>query len=159
MGSAFWLQTEKPKGLCLKGIGFRHLLERRPRRIRDYLMGIPHARRQLRQQTAEAMDGLTVRGLMALLLCLGRLRRLSRLDRVAVVPVCEPTDPACATGGQSNNNIVIKEFLSFFITGYAGIDTKLDIIATLVNSAGTIASGGSPTPTSGVFLQTAVLIR
>ena len=79
--------------------------------------------------------------------------------RVAVVPVCEPTSPACSSGGQSNDTIVIKEFLSFFIVGYTGIDTKLDITSTLINSAGTIASGGSPAPTSGAFLQTAVLIR
>src|SRR5438876_10067433 len=67
VGSAFWLHPEKPEGLGLKGVGLRHLLERRPRRVRDDLMGVPHARGQMRQQAAEAMGGLPVRRLMGLL--------------------------------------------------------------------------------------------
>src|SRR5262245_40001000 len=68
VGSAFWLQTEQSQGLGLQGVGFRQLLEGRARWVRDYLVGVPHACRQMRQQTAEAMRRLTVRRLMGLLL-------------------------------------------------------------------------------------------
>src|SRR5262245_38352324 len=87
VGSAFWLQTEQSQGLGLQGVGFRQLLEGRARWVRDYLVGVPHACRQMRQQTAEAMRRLTVRRLMGLLLRLRRLRWLRRLDRVTFLPV------------------------------------------------------------------------
>ena len=79
--------------------------------------------------------------------------------RVAIVPVCSPTDPACASGGQSNNTIVIKEFLSFFVVGYSGNGNNLDITAILINSAGQTDPRGTPAPGSAAFLQTVVLIR
>ncbi|PYR30977.1 MAG: hypothetical protein DMF90_26560 [Acidobacteria bacterium] len=84
--------------------------------------------------------------------------------RVAIVPVCEPIDPACASGGQSNDTIIIKEFLAFYIVGYSGNGNNLDISAILVNSTGQIVptGGGNPAgavPPSGAFLKAVVLIR
>jgi putative Flp pilus-assembly TadE/G-like protein len=84
--------------------------------------------------------------------------------RVAIVPVCEPTDPGCASGGTNNNTITIKEFLSFYILSYSGNGNNLDITATLLSSAGQIVpmGGGTPggtTPPAGAFLKTVVLIR
>src|SRR5205085_10492240 len=55
MGSAFWLQTEEAQRLRLHGVGFRQLLERRPRRIRDDLVGVAYPRRQVRQQAGKAV--------------------------------------------------------------------------------------------------------
>jgi Flp pilus assembly protein TadG len=79
--------------------------------------------------------------------------------RVAVVPVCAPTQPACANGGANNGNITIKEFLSFFIVGDSGGGNTLQIDAILLNSAGSMVSSGSPVPPGGAFLETVVLIR
>jgi len=84
--------------------------------------------------------------------------------RVAIVPVCDPTYPACASGGQSNDTIIIKEFLSFYIVSYSGNGNNLDINAILVNSAGQIVptGGGNPAgavPPSGAFLKAVVLVR
>ena len=84
--------------------------------------------------------------------------------RVAIVPVCAPTEAGCATGGQSNNTITIKEFLSFFIVGASGNGNNLDITAILVGSAGSVVpmGGGTPVgsvPPSGSFLKAVVLIR
>ena len=87
VGSAFWLQIEKPNGFGLKGVGFRQLLERGSRRIRDDLVGVAYARGQVRQQAAKAMNGKPALRLVCFLLCLGRCRRLSRLDRVAFAPI------------------------------------------------------------------------
>src|SRR5262249_4869197 len=87
VGSAFWLQTEKSKGLGLKGVGLRQLLECRPRGIRDDLVGVPHARRQVRQQTTKALHRQPALSLVGFLLCLGRCRRPRRLDRVTFLPV------------------------------------------------------------------------
>jgi len=78
--------------------------------------------------------------------------------RVFVVPVCAPTESDCALGGQNNSQITITKFLSFFMVGTSGSGSNLDIIVTLINSAGTLVSGGS-TPPSGAFLQTVVLVR
>ena len=84
--------------------------------------------------------------------------------RVAIVPVCSPTESGCATGGQSNNTITITEFLSFFILGYSGNGNNLDISAILIGSAGSVVpmGGGTPVgsvPPSGSFLKAVVLIR
>jgi len=84
--------------------------------------------------------------------------------RVAIVPVCEPTESGCASGGVNNNTITIKEFLSFYILSYSGNGNNLDITATLLSSAGQIVpmGGGTPggtTPPAGAFLKAMVLIR
>jgi Putative Flp pilus-assembly TadE/G-like len=81
--------------------------------------------------------------------------------RVAIVPVCAPSDsaPGCADGGANNGNITIKEFLAFFIVSSQGSGINFDITATLVNSAGALVSNGSPSPPGGAFLQTVVLVR
>jgi hypothetical protein len=79
--------------------------------------------------------------------------------RVVVVPVCSPTVPDCALGGQNNNQITITKFLAFFLVGTAGNGSSLDIIATLINTAGALISSGSPAPPGGAFLETMVLIR
>ncbi|PYR46662.1 MAG: hypothetical protein DMF89_21335 [Acidobacteria bacterium] len=79
--------------------------------------------------------------------------------RVFVVPVCAPTAPDCALGGQNNNQITIKAFLSFFLVGSSGNGSSLDITATLINSAGSIVPNGSPATPGAPFLETVVLIR
>ena len=81
--------------------------------------------------------------------------------RVAVVPVCAPTEAACAAGGPSNSSITIQELLSFFIVGYAGNGTTFDITAILIYTGGVRYAGigaGAP-PSNAEFLKTAVLVR
>jgi hypothetical protein len=81
--------------------------------------------------------------------------------RVAVVPVCAPSDagPGCADGGANNGNITIKEFLAFFIVDSSGSGNNYAITATLINTAGALISSGTPVPPGGAFLETMVLIR
>jgi hypothetical protein len=79
--------------------------------------------------------------------------------RVVVVPVCSPMVSDCANGGQSNSQITIVKFLSFFLVGTTGNGSNFNIIATLINTAGSAVANGSPAPPSGSFLQTVVLVR
>jgi Flp pilus assembly protein TadG len=79
--------------------------------------------------------------------------------RVAVVPVCDPTVLQCSEGGANNGNIVIKEFLSFFVLGASGGGNNFHIDGVLLGSAGSLVANGGPAPPTASFLKTLVLIR
>jgi hypothetical protein len=80
-----------------------------------------------------------------------------RLVQAALCTAGDPMYPDC-NGTTGNSVIKITNILSFFITGYVGHGSDLDIQAILVSSAGQQAAGGSVGPGNS-FITVLRLVR
>lgn len=79
--------------------------------------------------------------------------------RIAIVPICSPSEADCVAGGPNDGTITITNFLSFFIVRREGNGNELHIVAQLVGTAGMTVSGASPAPNNAAFLKVIRLIR
>lgn len=79
--------------------------------------------------------------------------------RIAIIPLCDPSQGSCMVGGPAGQSITITGFLSFFINSESGNGNGLIISATLIGTAGTFISSGQTPTGSGSYLKTISLIR